>query len=263
MVDIGTTRQVLFRNAHLVVHEVGSGPPLGHLHGSFGNPWPHPMLQALSQEFRVVAPTLPGFGDSPRCDDLGQFYDWIFAASEVVDSLGLTGQPLVASSVGAMLALEVAAMRPEAFSHLVLIAPLGLWNDDEPVADLFGRPIGEEQAVLSLNLEATNHLYETDPAMLPEARIEAGIQRHATRTRVGELTWGIPDHGLRSRLHRVTCPVTLIWGAGDRLVPPSYLDLFAEALPKVVGTHVIAAAGHQADWDQAEQVAALVSDAIG
>lgn len=121
------------------------------------------------------------------------------ATSELIDLTGLTGRPVVASSVGAMLALELAAVRPEAFSLLVLVAPL---------------------------------------------------------------VWPIPDHGLDTRIHRVTCPVHLVWGEADRLAPPPYLDFFAASLPNVSGTSVIAGAGHMAEWDRPDEVAAIATRSI-
>ena len=39
--------------------------------------------------------------------------------------------------MGGWFAAEVAAMQPNRVSKLVLIAPVGLWNDDYPVKDFF------------------------------------------------------------------------------------------------------------------------------
>jgi pimeloyl-ACP methyl ester carboxylesterase len=36
---------------------------------------------------------------------------------------------------------------------------------------------------------------------------------------------------LASRLHRVQCPTLLLWGAQDRLVPPSYGEAYRKHLP--------------------------------
>src|SRR5690606_19555835 len=81
-----TTRP--FRNAHVVVHEVGEGPAVGYLHGLVGNPSVHPFLAELAAVGggqRVVAPGLPGFSGSPACEDLRSMHDWVVATSEIVD----------------------------------------------------------------------------------------------------------------------------------------------------------------------------------
>ena len=107
-------RTAAFRDGEVALFELGQGPRLGYLHGVLGNPGAHPFLQALAQRHAVVAPSLPGFMPSPTRADLRFLYDWVAAASEILDLTGLTGAPLVASSVGAMVALELAAVRPEA-----------------------------------------------------------------------------------------------------------------------------------------------------
>jgi pimeloyl-ACP methyl ester carboxylesterase len=37
---------------------------------------------------------------------------------------------------------------------------------------------------------------------------------------------------LPARLHRVRCPVLLLWGEHDRLVPPSYGEAYRRHLPQ-------------------------------
>jgi pimeloyl-ACP methyl ester carboxylesterase len=260
MLDLST---VSFRDEKVAVLEVGSGPIIGYLHGPIGNPGRHPILEALGERHRVVAPCLPGFDLSPRCSDLRQFYDWVVATSEILDLTGLAGGPVLASSLGAMLALEVAAVRPEAFSHLVLVAPFGLWDDDEPTTDLFGRPAPEEFEMLLADPSIATPFYEYDETEAVEERIDAGVRVYQTRTSAAALLWGIPEYGLASRLHLVSRPVTLVWGSDDRLIPPSYIRRFSERLPNVVGSHVVEGGGHQAEWDRPAQVAAIVADALG
>jgi pimeloyl-ACP methyl ester carboxylesterase len=262
MPTIPAPARFTFRNGDVEVHEIGEGSTVGYLHGVFGNPAVHPILEELGRTHRVVAPTLPGFNGSTGYESLDTIYDWVVAVSEVIDLAGLAGRPLVASSLGAMLALELAAVRPEAFSSLVLVAPLGLWNDADPVADLFGRPFTEEQAFLTSEPNAAQLFYTSDPALPTEDVVAAELRRHITRRTVASLLWGIPDHGLRSRLHRVKAPVTLIWGTEDALIGPAYMEAFRARLPNVVGCHLLEGAGHQADWDRPGQVASIAADAI-
>lgn len=258
-----TTRP--FRGEHLVVHEVGEGPTVGYLHGLVGNPCVHPFLTALAgagQGHRVVAPGLPGFSGSPACADLRSMHDWAVATSEAIDVSGLAGRPFVASSVGAMLALEVAAVRPEAFEALVLIAPLGLWDPTDPVADPFGTTMGQQRKILTADPAVTAPFFEDDSSLDAAELIERNVGRYLARTAGASLVWPIPEFGLDTRIHRVTCPVTLLWGAEDRLAPTSYLERFAQRLPNVVASHVVAGAGHLAEWDRPDEVAQLVEAAL-
>lgn len=182
-------------------------------------------------------------------------HDWVAATSEIVDNAGITGQPLVASSVGAMLALELAAVRPEAFSHLILIGPLGLWRDDLPVNDPFATTLSGQRNLLTNDPSLTAAFYEGDETEDP---VTATIQRYTARTATASLVWPIPDFGLSQRIHRITCPVTLVWGADDRIVPPAYADLFAESLVDLQMVHVVEGAGHLAEWDAPRRIASIV-----
>jgi len=248
-----------FRNGHLVVHQVGAGDTVGYLHGMIGNPGVHPFLTALAgRGRRVVAPSLPGFTGSPPCEDLRTLHDWVVAASEVLDVAGITGRTCVASSVGAMLALEVACVRPEAFERLVLVAPFGLWDPADPVVDPFGTTLSTQREMLTADPARTAAFFEAKAGATPEELVDADVERYHTRTAAASLIWPLPEFGLSTRAHRVRCPVTLVWGGADRINPVSYLHRFAGLLPNVVGTHVVDGAGHLAEWDAPVEVAAVV-----
>ena len=258
-----TTRTVPFRGGELVVREAGDGPVVGYLHGMVGTPPEHPFLDALAAEgFRVVAPCLPGFSGSDAHDDLRSVFDWVVATSEVIDLAGLAGAPVVASSVGAMLALEVAAVRPEAFSALALIAPFGLFDLDDPVTDPYATTLSSQRSLLTSDVATTGSFFDDDATMPADVLVEHGIDRYVTRTSAAALIWPIPDHGLDTRIHRVSTPVTLVWGSRDEVVPPTYADRFAAVLPHVAGRHVIDDAGHLAELDRPVEVAAVVAAAL-
>jgi pimeloyl-ACP methyl ester carboxylesterase len=228
-----------------------------------GNPGVHPFLEALAGTGdRAVAPSLPGFTGSSPCEDLRSLHDWVVAASEVIDIAGLAGGPLVASSVGAMLALEVAAVRPEVASALVLVAPFGLWDDDDPVADPFGTTLSVQRQMLTADPAVTASFFDDDDTMPADVLVEVGIDRYHTRTAAAALIWPIPDHGIATRLHRVSCPVTLVWGSEDAIIPPTYLQRWEAALPNVAGTHLVEGAGHHAEWDRPAEVAEIARRAL-
>jgi pimeloyl-ACP methyl ester carboxylesterase len=89
------------------------------------------------------------------------------------------------------------------------------------------------------------------------------VGRYLARTAAASLVWPIPEFGLDTRIHRVSCPVTLVWGGADRIAPPSYLERFRARLPNVVSAHVVDGAGHLADWDRPDEVASIVAAALG
>src|SRR5262245_65865383 len=62
---------------------------------------------------------------------------------DVIEALGLERPYVVGESFGAWMAAEMAALRPKEISRLALLAPVGLWRDEAPVADIFGMMPGE------------------------------------------------------------------------------------------------------------------------
>lgn len=279
--DIGVTagtvsvrgRSVVVRSAGQPATGVTAGNSgrhrrVGFLHGLIGAPDGHPLLQAVaaqgpSAEFRLVAPCLPGFTGSEADPTLRSMHDWVASLSELIDETGLAGKPMVAASVGAMLALELLAIRPDVFSELTLIAPFGLWDDDDPVADGFGATLGDQRRMLTANPEVTAPFFE-DPDELTrgvvdtEALVDVGVERYVTRATGASLVWPIPDHGLASRIHRVKVPCTLIWGGQDAIIPPSYLRRFSSHLVGTCSTAVLEDAGHLAAWDNPSDVLDLI-----
>jgi pimeloyl-ACP methyl ester carboxylesterase len=261
--DVSGRRTVDFRGVRAVIDERGEGPMVGYLHGPIGCPPDHPFLDVVAERCRIVAPNLPGCTGSDACDDLRGIHDWVVAVSELLDLAGLAGHPLVASSTGAMLALELAAVRPEAFTHLVLVSPLGLWVDDDPVADPFGTTLTRQRELLTADPSRTAPFFDDVVGRDPAGLADDGVVRYTTRTAAASLVWPIPEFGLASRLHLVRCPVTLVWGESDRLNPPGYLERYAARLTNVTTTRLVPGAGHLVEWDQPAIVAEVLWNVIG
>lgn len=96
------------------------------LHGFTGSPWDmRPLGEALAgRGFRVKAIRLPGHGTTPAAMEGATHADWQAAAEEALISLGRTRNVYVAGlSMGALLAVLLAARHPERVGGLALLAP--------------------------------------------------------------------------------------------------------------------------------------------
>jgi pimeloyl-ACP methyl ester carboxylesterase len=122
-------QRVYLPDGRVEVLAVGDGEPLLFLHGWGLSPRSYlPALRALAQRgHRISAPSLPGFGHSDarrsRDHSLGGVAEHMI---EALEALALPGPlPVVAHSFGAGVSLRMAAVRPDLFSSLTLISPVG------------------------------------------------------------------------------------------------------------------------------------------
>jgi pimeloyl-ACP methyl ester carboxylesterase len=248
-------RSVLVGGERCRVWEGGEGEPLGFLGGVRGLPRWTPFLDRLAERRRVVAPSLPGFPGGlghQRLDDLA---DWVTATLDLLEASGLEGADLVGASLGGMLAAEVAAFSRATVRRLALIAPLGLFDEREPVADLWAQRQVDLPALLSAHPE------RLAAAWAPPEGEDAGefaLTLHRASEAGARLLWPLADLGLAKRLHRVRAPTLLVWGSADRVVPASYAKRFASAISGWVEVREIEGAGHVAEIDAPDAVAAAV-----
>ncbi|MDP9435276.1 MAG: alpha/beta hydrolase [Actinomycetota bacterium] len=77
-------------------------------------------------------------------------------------------------------------------------------------------------------------------------------------------TPSIPDMDLRPGLAAVRCPVLVLVGEQDPLVPPSNAEEAVVAIPDGLATlHRVANAGHQVLWDAPNIVEDLLRPFVG
>lgn len=105
----------------LHIEEVGEGPPVVFVHGSFGTSRRSFAGQLpLADSHRLLLVDRRGFGGSPAVDDLG----WRTDADDLVAVLDDVGPAhLVGHSYGGIVCLLAAGMRPDRVSSLVAIEP--------------------------------------------------------------------------------------------------------------------------------------------
>jgi pimeloyl-ACP methyl ester carboxylesterase len=238
------------------VWKKGEGPTLGFLAGFGGLPRWIPFLDALARERTVIVPSLPGFPGGERGHTvLDSHLDWVLAVRQLLQKAGLEGADLVGSSVGASFAAEIAAIWPSMVRRLALIAPWGLFDEKDPVTDPWAQRPPDVPALLCADPDRWNQLKaEPEGANSPEWPIE--------QTRANEAAarafWPLGNTKLDKRLALIGAPALLIWGEQDRVMPRSYADRFAAAIAGRTEIVTISGAGHLAELDRPDEVAAAV-----
>jgi pimeloyl-ACP methyl ester carboxylesterase len=229
----------------------GSGPPLVWLHG-IKHPDPDdPLIAALAKRFEVVAPVLPGKAALEELDPFPTIHDLVLFYDSALDMLGVDRATVAGHSFGGLIAAELAAHCPGRVRGLVLISPLGLWNDDYPVEDLFARPHRQVDELIWQGAAS-----RPEPAEAADP-VEAGIAFAHALGGIAKYAWPIPDRGLRGRLYRVKAPTLLMFARADALVPAAYASDFADALSDS-RAHPLEG-GHMAPYEDPEATVDIIA----
>ena len=92
----------------------GSGPPLLFLHGGDYVAQNRPLLDRLTQRFRVIAPRHPGFGTTPRPAWFRSVHDIAYLYLDLIDRLDLRQAILSAPRLAAGSRSKSRCARPRA-----------------------------------------------------------------------------------------------------------------------------------------------------
>lgn len=247
------------------VLEKGEGKPLVVISGYGGLPRWDAFHEALSAKRKVIAPSWPGqFGSERGHEKLHNPLDWLAMFQDLIAACGVTAPAdIVATSVGGMLATELAAASSAALGKLVLIGSYGLYDDAEPTLNLFAQSLAIRTKLMVADQDKYKAVFAADPEAPVEEQEEWAMLAYRCDEAVARLVWPFGDIGLKRRIHRIVTPTLLIWGENDKLVPPSYAKRFADGITGPTRTEIVKHAGHLANIDQPEAVAKLVLDFVG
>jgi pimeloyl-ACP methyl ester carboxylesterase len=229
----------------------GSGRHTLVLHG-FHNLTPEAaFLRSLAGHVEVLAPSLPGFGATPRPDNLDTVYDLVHSCRDLIDALNLGALNLVGVSFGGWLALELAAGGLP-LERLALVDTLGLklgGPETRDIADVFNLHPDEvrSRSWHDPELGVVDFDAMTDDAIVTYARNRESLCLYG---------WEPYMHtpALRRWLHRVRVPTLVLWGESDRIVDVAY----GRALSGLLGDarfETIPRAGHHPELEQPRYLA--------
>ncbi len=235
----------------------GSGPTFGFLAGFGGQPRWTPFLDRLAEKRTVVVPSLPGYPGATGHNVLDTHLDWVVAVRQLVEAVGLDGCDLVGSSVGGSFAAEMAALWPASVKRLVLIAPFGLFDADNPATDPWA-----QRADQVAGLMCADPAIWTEMVAVPEGANSAEwpIEMVRASEAAARVFWPLGDTRLAKRLPLIKAPTLVLWGAQDHILPPAYGATIARAIKGRSESRAIEGAGHLAHLDQPDSTAKAVLD---
>jgi pimeloyl-ACP methyl ester carboxylesterase len=235
----------------LALDDLGSGRAVLLVHGfpSTRALWKGVAPRLVAAGFRVLAPDLAGYGESPGAPDVGmeRQAQWLL---DLLDERGVEQVSLVAHDVGTAAAQILAVRAPRRVRTLVLMD--GVYETEwamgavESIRAWDEREAARLQPVLARRLRSIREL-------LGAYAGEDGGRRliHAARCLDPRQT-----AGMTARLRQAGVPVHIVWGAEDAYLP---VDTVARPLADALSVKLtLVPGGHFLPLDNPEDVARVL-----
>lgn len=231
------SRTLTVEDIPVTLIDQGHGTPTLLLHGLFDSAdiWGG-VVERLRPHFRVLAPDLPGFGQSGAPADydvslphLAQFIDNLLIAARINEPINLVGY-----DIGATYGLAWAVTHPEKVRRLAILNG-NFFSDYEwhPWAKIWRIPVLGELVMTIVN--ETNYarsMAQSGPGVSPEQARAAAKMVTPSAKRMSLRHYRALDsanfRGWEDRLHELTAriPTLVCWGDRDPFISPAYAERF-------------------------------------
>jgi pimeloyl-ACP methyl ester carboxylesterase len=235
-----------------------------------------PALAELARDYRVIAPDLPGFGESAKP---GATYDFGWTArwlSAFLDVLGIERASLVGNSMGGRISIEFGLSEPHRTDRLVLLAPSMAWfafRHFVPLVRILRPELGAlPLRALRWQVAAGVRACFADPRRAQQTWLDAAIDEflHYFRSRAGRVAFfsaarqiyleeARGNSGFWDRLPALQSPSLFVWGDRDRLVPHRFAAHTKRALPAATSV-TLENCGHVPQWEARDRVGPMMRE---
>lgn len=215
----------------------GEGHPLLLISGvGYGGWFWHKVVPALAEHFRVITFDNRGAGGSSKPD--GPYTTQMMAADTagLLDALEVQGAYVMGHSLGGFIAQELALARPDLVEKLILastthggpnvipITPEAL----EVLTKREGDPV--ELVKRGIRVACAPGFEDRQPEVVQEL-LEYRLTNPVPPAQYQAQVMAGAAHNAEDRIGQITCPVLILFGEHDKVVPPGNADLLARKLP--------------------------------
>jgi len=228
-------RDVKASGIRLRVTEVGSGPPLLLLHTALldRTSW-NAVIPTLAEHFRIIAPDLPGFGESEKPGRARFAYavsDFVHVVTDLFAGLNLGQAVIVGHGLGGGIALSLGQKNPELVSRLVVIDALCYSTRPDWLRRLADTPLVGGVMFKQLVGRSLFGNYLRGTFVAPHRRLPAERVDHyylqfnspsSRNSALATLQATADPRTVEVKLGQLTLPTLVIWGRHDAMYPAAF-----------------------------------------
>jgi pimeloyl-ACP methyl ester carboxylesterase len=268
-----TVRDVTARGVRTRVLEAGleGAPSLVLIHDFLTShrAWDE-IVDALGERFHLVAPDLPGFGESEKPSPARYAYSIEAYAEAVVDliaALGVGRVSVLGHGLGGAIGLTLAAGHPELVQRLILedalCYPAAMsFRNRLPLVPILGGIYFKQLYGRALFRSWFRDEVFAAGTPLPEERVDAYYDAFnspsARESALAVMRAVLDTRPVVARLSRVNTPTLVIWGRDDRLYPVAAAARLVRELPRA--KLEIMDAAHAPHEDKPREFVALLTE---
>lgn len=246
----------------------GEGTPLLFIPGLGGHAAETPYLaEAYSPHLRYLVYDNRGCGRSDKPDAEYTIPGFADDAAALLGALGIRDAIVYGSSMGGMVAQELALRHPARVRALILgCTTAGAVRGIQPAPDTIQAMVRNQSLTGDEALEAGWALGYSAPWIAANrdalfARSRAASQYAAPRESYMRQVIAAARHDTYDRLDQIACPVMILHGAADVMIPPGNAGLLAEHI-RHAEVHILDGLGHGYNLEGRAIADALVLDFV-
>jgi pimeloyl-ACP methyl ester carboxylesterase len=227
----------------------GTGEPLLLVHGFGGDKdnWTR-LTRDLRSRYRIIAPDLPGYGESSSPMMLGYgIEDQVGRLHAFVKAIGLSRVHIGGCSMGGHIAARYTSLHPNEVGSLWLIANAGV--SSAPPSELQESLKGGRNPLIARTPEEFRGIVSfvmSKPPVIPDAVIEVLAERavasYELRVKQFQDLVGVPSQ-LEEQIAGLPTPTHILWGDQDRALNVGAVPILQKLLPNSSAT-VLPGIGH-------------------